>query len=385
MKIALFTDGIYPYVIGGMQKHSFYLAKFLAKEGIYVDLYHTNNSIHDVEKLAFFTEAEKKYITSIVVDFPAGNKLPGHYIRSSFDYSERIFEIFKQNDKVDFVYAKGFTAWKLLKEKEKGYACAPVGVNFHGFEMFQKAPDLLTWLKLKALLSRPVVYNVRKADYLFSYGGRITEIIKRIAGDRSTIMEIPSGIEKEWLNTQVRKPEKPLKLLFIGRFERRKGIEELNKALKQLSNNEHFQMTFIGPIPEYRHLKLPNIFYMGEISEQQLVKKIMRENDVLICPSYSEGMPNVILEAMASGMAIIASDVGGVSELVNQDNGILIHPGSVKSLVAALNAFLDKNSDEIYTMKKKSIAKIEKDFLWERIILTTITELKCRIKQFPKI
>ena len=40
MRIALITDGIYPYVMGGMQKHSYFLAKFLAKNKIYVDLFH---------------------------------------------------------------------------------------------------------------------------------------------------------------------------------------------------------------------------------------------------------------------------------------------------------------------------------------------------------
>ena len=42
MRVALITDGIYPYVIGGMQKHSFYIAKYLAKNRVYVDLFHFN-------------------------------------------------------------------------------------------------------------------------------------------------------------------------------------------------------------------------------------------------------------------------------------------------------------------------------------------------------
>ena len=40
MRIALLTDGIYPYVMGGMQRHSYYLAKYLARAGVHVDLYH---------------------------------------------------------------------------------------------------------------------------------------------------------------------------------------------------------------------------------------------------------------------------------------------------------------------------------------------------------
>ena len=63
MRIALITDGIWPYVLGGMQKHSYYLCKYLAQQNVYVDLYHFNQSNYDISKLEFFTEEE---VTSIL-------------------------------------------------------------------------------------------------------------------------------------------------------------------------------------------------------------------------------------------------------------------------------------------------------------------------------
>ena len=63
MRIALLTDGIFPYVIGGMQKHSFYLAKYFIKNKIYIDLYHTNQSQYDISKLEFFSEEIKRIYT----------------------------------------------------------------------------------------------------------------------------------------------------------------------------------------------------------------------------------------------------------------------------------------------------------------------------------
>ena len=69
MKISLLTDGIFPYVIGGMQKHSFYLVKYFAKRGIYIDLYHTNQSKLDIDKLEFFSEEEKSTISAITEKF----------------------------------------------------------------------------------------------------------------------------------------------------------------------------------------------------------------------------------------------------------------------------------------------------------------------------
>ncbi len=58
MKVALVTDGIWPYVMGGMQKHSYYLCKYLAKKKIDVDLYHFNQSQLNIEALDVFTEEE---------------------------------------------------------------------------------------------------------------------------------------------------------------------------------------------------------------------------------------------------------------------------------------------------------------------------------------
>ena len=88
MRIALLTDGISPYVLGGMQRHSFYLAKYFAKNKIYVDLFHFNQSSLNIELLDCFNDDEKIYINSFVIPFPKLGKLPGHYIRESKKYSD---------------------------------------------------------------------------------------------------------------------------------------------------------------------------------------------------------------------------------------------------------------------------------------------------------
>ena len=77
MKIALLTDGISPYVLGGMQRHSFYLAKYFARQKVYVDLFHFNQSELDINKLECFSEDEKIFINSIVIDFPRIFPFPG--------------------------------------------------------------------------------------------------------------------------------------------------------------------------------------------------------------------------------------------------------------------------------------------------------------------
>ena len=126
MRIALLTDGIFPYVLGGMQRHSFFLAKYLAHHKVHVDIIHCNQSDFDIAKLEYFTEEEKKYLRSVVLVFPPAGKIPGHYLRESYQYSCSVFEAIKDRlDDFDFIYVKGFSGWKLLKEKKKGLKCPP--------------------------------------------------------------------------------------------------------------------------------------------------------------------------------------------------------------------------------------------------------------------
>ena len=94
-KVALITDGIWPYVIGGMQKHSYYLCKYFAKNQIHVDLFHFNQSELDISALDVFTEEEKKYIHSTVVEFPDVASGFGHYIINSYRYSLNVYDLIK--------------------------------------------------------------------------------------------------------------------------------------------------------------------------------------------------------------------------------------------------------------------------------------------------
>jgi len=375
MRIALLTDGIYPYVIGGMQKHSFYLAKYLAQNKVFIDLFHFNHSDKDISLLEFFTDEEKKYIHSIVLQFPKLDPFPGHYIRESYRYSEMIFEKIKNElNEYDFIYTKGFSGWKLIEEKNKGLKACAIGVNFHGYEMFQKPPSLKS--RLEHLILRPSVRKITKAaDIVFSYGGKITPIIESIGVDRGKIVELSTGIDSSWINKKECGVHQPIKFVFVGRFERRKGINELNVALNQILKTHNFLFNFVGPIPIEKQIQHHTISYLGAINDADKLKQILAESDVLVCPSHSEGMPNVIMEAMASGLAIIATDVGAVSVQVDKNVGFLIPPGDVKALNKAIEIMIDLPKEQLLLMKNNAIKKIEDSFCWDKIIVELINQI----------
>jgi glycosyltransferase involved in cell wall biosynthesis len=375
MKIALLTNGIYPYIIGGMQKHSYYLTKYLAQSGIEIDLYHFQcNHQYDISELECFDKSEKELINSIVIDKPKRKYFPGHYILESKNYSEKVFEVLRSRLNVDFIYAKSFSAWKLLIEREKGLITPPIGINFHGYEMFQVAPSSPVVGLQQFMLKFPVLFNVKRADHIFSYGGKINQLIANLGVDSKKIIEISAGVDSSWLK-DIRQSAGPRRFVFMGRYERRKGIEELTDVIQKIANLVEFQFCFIGAIPEYLKIKHRNIKYYGLLSESEQIQSVLNDSDILVCPSYSEGMPNVILEGMASGLAIIATDVGAVNKMVSLENGWLISPGSKQQLHNALISAIHMSDEELTFKKLNSHLTIRNKFTWDRVVQKTLAEL----------
>ncbi len=377
-KIALITDGIWPYVIGGMQKHSYYLCKCFAKNKVYVDLFHFNESKLDINALDVFTEEEKKYIHSTVLEFPDVARGFGHYIINSYRYSLNVYELIKDKlSDYDFIYTKGFTGWHIIREKKKGITCPPIGVKFHGYEMFQRAPDLKSKITQVLLLRKPVKEISTQADFVFSYGGKITDIIKSIGVASNKIIEIPSGVEESIIVSEIKSTSRKIKFVYLGRYERRKGVEELNRALKSFSNI-NFEFHFIGAIPEEKKMKSPFVKYHGEIRDKQQLNNLLKEFDVLVCPSWSEGMPNVILEAMANGLTVLATNVGATNVLVNEKTGWLMEKSSPSEIKTSLQKIISTAPNEIDLKKKAALALIREKFTWEKLIKELIVKIETR-------
>ncbi|MCB9230324.1 MAG: glycosyltransferase family 4 protein [Bacteroidia bacterium] len=376
LRIALLTDGIFPYVIGGMQKHSWYLARYLARSGAKVDLFFFREQ--DPESPAF-TEKELENINLHELKFPKMDKMVGHYVRESFEYSDRVFKALQPSlHQYDFIYAKGFTAWKLLDARRKGLKCPPIAVNFHGLEMFQKQPSLKMAVS-SWMLRYPVRFCTSQADINISYGGKITGILQKILPSNSTIWEIPTGIEATWLVEKAKPASQQVKFLFVGRFERRKGVPELNEVLKKLVKEISFEFHFIGPIPPTNKVLHDKVKYHGKIMNQDKMRDLVQACDVLVTPSHSEGMPNVIMESMASGLAVIATNVGAVADMVGTENGWLLEAGHKKALEGAIREAAGSSPETLLAKKQASIDKVRNNFLWDQVVKMTLDKIENRI------
>ncbi len=139
-----------------------------------------------------------------------------------------------------------------------------------------------------------------------------------------------------------------LKLLFLGKICREKGIFELVEALAVLRNrNIPVSLTVGGIGPEEESMRSAAeqagistaISYVGWV-EGHKKDELMRTHHVMILPSYIEGMPISLLEAGAHGMPSVATDVGAVSEIVNNGiSGTIIPVGDSDALAAAIEEY----------------------------------------------
>ncbi|MFM1771203.1 MAG: hypothetical protein RLZZ71_345 [Bacteroidota bacterium] len=375
MKICLLTDGITPYVTGGMQRHSFNLCNELLKSGNEVTLVHcvygktTLPKKEEVKKL--FEKADNLTVYSL--RFPASSGMPGHYIKESYQYSFAITELLKENfNSFDIIYVKGFSGWDLLQQrKKKKIQTGPILVNFHGLEMFQKPASFSERLKAY-LLKSPVKWNLTQADYCISYGGKITSLLTSTGISDSKIIVLPGAVSD---NTVLEKKNLPInkKLVFVGRYERRKGVEELMEVVKSLPDLE---ISFVGSIPPSKKIKRANVQYYGEVKETETLNKILDEHTFIISPSHSEGMPNVLLEGMSRGLIPIATNVGAVGELVDSTSGFLIEPKDVDAIRKSIASALALGQDEVQQLSAQSIQKIKSKFTWSQISVETLEKFQ---------
>ena len=371
MNICLLTDGITPFVAGGMQRHSFNLCNELLKAGNEVTLVHCVNEKSSIPKKeeikVHFENAEQ--LTVYTLRFPRYGSMPGHYIKESYQYSCAITTLLKDElPSFDLIYAKGFSGWDLLNQKKKGkIKTGPVLVNFHGLEMFQAPASLGERLKAY-LLKSPVKWNLEQADYCISYGGKITSILNRIGIHSSKILVIPGAVSD---STLLEKRNLPInsKFLFVGRYERRKGIEELMQVIASMPELE---ISFVGYMPTSKKIIRDNIKYYGEVRNLSTLNQIFDEHTFLITPSHSEGMPNVILEGMSRGLVSLATDVGAVCEIVTPANGIIFHSKSTSAIKRALESALSLNQEQVESLSSKAIKTIQSKFIWSKIISKTI-------------
>jgi glycosyltransferase involved in cell wall biosynthesis len=175
-----------------------------------------------------------------------------------------------------------------------------------------------------------------------------TDVARDIHDLGTQVHLLPHGVNLQRFNPQTCWTNGSLRLLAVGRLVEKKGFHFLIAALAGLKIP--FTLTIVGDGPERERLRqliilnnLENrVVFHGSVTHSEL-PHLYAETDVVVVPSIQDcsgdrdGLPNVVLEAMASGRAVVASDVGAISSAItDNENGLLVLPADPVALGHAI-------------------------------------------------
>lgn len=204
--------------------------------------------------------------------------------------------------------------------------------------------------------------------------------------EKDKIKVVPGGVNTSHFSfqrdTRERNSDEKFKILYVGRIEWLKGITFLLEAIDRLRDHieEKLICYLVGGHVPYQISKLinalnisKNIKVIGSISYRRM-PNIYSQMDVLVHPSLLEGTPLVVMEAMATGLPVVATDVGGTSTFVkNQETGMLIPPFSKEAIVNSVLT-IKENSALVERMRIRARELMVNEFNW-RVIAGKVKEI----------
>ncbi len=217
-------------------------------------------------------------------------------------------------------------------------------------------------LKVLARLKRPVVTAAHKAsDLIIAESDASKEYLLRMGCNPATIFPLPHGVNVDDFRPERKNVELARRIgvrpedlhknivLFVGNYNAYKGAELMTEAIRNCASDGRvvFLIPDSGPVflKHAHELKaLPNVYAYPPIADEQM-PDLYNLADIVVVPSMqcpgtsSDRSPNSLIEAMASGKAVIGTAVGGIPLIIG-DAGLLIAPNDSNAIVEALSALV---------------------------------------------
>jgi len=221
----------------------------------------------------------------------------------------------------------------------------PVLTTLRGEDVTRAAKNRIDnlLLKLCVKISRGVVcVSNDMLDWLNS----------RLPAAAHKLILIENGVDEGFLKVgggRVRQAGRDtVRFITVGSLIPRKGIDQIIQALAQINISSQLRLEIVGGGPEETRLRKladdlkvsDQVYFSGPVAPEYIPGKLS-EADIFILASHSEGRPNALVEAMAAGMPVIASDISGVRELVEQHRtGLLFTDGNAGQLAGHMQALV---------------------------------------------
>ncbi|MBA2632968.1 MAG: glycosyltransferase [Chloroflexi bacterium] len=224
----------------------------------------------------------------------------------------------------------------------------PLALTFHG-------SDINTWPQDHPDRVADLAAAVRQADLVTAVSRALVERIHSLTGVEAQHLPIGSNhhriiddaLTRQAARRAVGIAEDRVVVLFVGNLLRPKGVRELADAIMGLGHP--FLAVFVGEGPESgygsNHPRMGGLLeYRGQRDHTDVVR-FMSAADVLVLPSYGEGLPTVLVEAGTLGLPVIASAVGGIPDLLGDGRGTVLPDVSAEAVARAVTHFIEHRNE----------------------------------------
>jgi len=366
-----------PHKIGGIAEHVSALSKALARRGqeVHVVTPVTPGSMGDYEQ-----QEEGVYLHRIAVD----SSMP--------DFISRMNEGMKQagaylipDRNIDIIHAHDWMVSDAAIELAHEYR-RPLIATVHSTE-FGRSQGIKEEYQMR--IHEKEARLVGLASHVIVCSESMKRELRGLFGldDNDNISVVPNGVDIAKFNFMV--DESAMKerfcgsrsakmILFLGRLVYQKGVNVLIGALSRvLAACPDAKLVIVGEGPMRRQLERDvsflgikkDVVFTGYLDDWT-VRCLLKAADVLVVPSIYEPFGIVALEAMAAMTPVVASDVGGISEIINNDEGVKVPPDNSEALANAIIKVLHTDDTDVKEMVERGYRKASL-MNWDDIAETT--------------
>jgi colanic acid/amylovoran biosynthesis glycosyltransferase len=321
--------------------------------------------------LRFFKSREKKKLDSIIVSKKSNARLLKVKYYPVLYHHPDIFHIQWAKSIEDWVWVQEFGMKLVVSLRGTHVTISPIGDKH--------------WAKTYAQYFPQV-------DRFHAVSESMIKTVKKFGADPSKIDVVRSGLNIDQLSFQNKiKKNKSLNIISVGRSHWAKGYSYGLDAIQLFKNNKiDFNYTIIGVEDDEELLYKRSLFnlekeisFIGNLPFDDVVSEIQKA-DVLLLPSVEEGIANVVLEAMALGTLVVATECGGMKEVItNNENGFLTPIRDVEAMNLALIKVSKLTEIEYQKITNSARKKIEEQYshnkttadmvaLYQRVITTEL-------------
>lgn len=358
---------------GGIQTHTYELSKQLSLKGHKVSI---------LMSAPFFKskiEKDEAGIELVKISYLPGRYIP--YLRLFLDELffnvAAYFWILRNASNYDIIHLQGRSGflYSLLPLK------TPFISTYHGLVSKEQqsinSKKLSLQYKIYYFFSKKIEsISLRKSKKLIVVSESLKNDIAKITSNSNSFTIVPNGVNIP--QDQLEHKDKKMNIVtYIGRVEKTKGVHDLIHSIEQM--NENVKCIIIGEGEYSNELKTylksnpilnHKVWMLGSLTSENVNKWISLSN-VVVLPSYYETQGIVLLEANAYGKPVIASNIEGIKEVVeNGVNGLLYEKGNVNELTNKIKTILN-NKFLSNTLGQNGLEIVRSSYSWDNIVNQT--------------